>query len=270
MKKKYITGDVLKEYGFTIVIVKSYSSCQDDLNLEAMNFVQAFMDWLDQQNDSKDFPDFGKNARSKRWRISRTCPICRGEPGRDNGKIHDTGKSYLQRKEKENMKLEREALAHFLDTSWGSDPAKAAWEILGEDIDDMSVDLNPDTETKENILGKTKVTDKGYQPSMSADPFYADPASKLYPKIREIAMGRLKGDACKTLMLEVIVEDTEAVKHLAYAREVLVKPQSYGGGTEGVNFPFNVHENGARTKGYVTAESLKTGNPVFEAGEITG
>ena len=103
------------------------------------------------------------------------------------------------------MKLEREALAHFLDTSWGSDPEKAAWEILGEDIDDMSVDLNPDTETKENILGKTKVTDKGYQPSMSADPFYADPASKLYPKIREIAMGRLKGDASKTLMLEVIV-----------------------------------------------------------------
>lgn len=57
------------------------------------------------------------------------------------------------------MKLEREALAHFLDTSWGSDPAKAAWEILGEDIDDMSVDLNPDTETKENILGKETVTE---------------------------------------------------------------------------------------------------------------
>ena len=35
-------------------------------------------------------------------------------------------------------------------------------------------------------------------------------------------MGRLKGDACKTLMLEVIVEDTESVKHLAYAQEVLV------------------------------------------------
>ena len=59
------------------------------------------------------------------------------------------------------MKLEREALAHFLDTSWGSDPVKAAWEILGEDIDDMSVDMNPDTETKQNILGKTKVNDKG-------------------------------------------------------------------------------------------------------------
>lgn len=168
------------------------------------------------------------------------------------------------------MKLEREALAHFLDTSWGSDPTKAVWEILGEDIEDMSMDLNPDTEPKKTILGKNKVTDKGYQPSMSADPFYADPSSKLYTKIREIAMGRLKGDACKTLMLEVIVEDTSDAKHLAYAQEVLVKPQSYGGGTEGVNFPFNIHEDGARTKGYVTAESLKTGNPVFTAGEIAG
>ena len=33
------------------------------------------------------------------------------------------------------------------------------------------------------------MNDKGYQPSISADPFYADPSSKLYPKIREIAMG---------------------------------------------------------------------------------
>lgn len=41
------------------------------------------------------------------------------------------------------MKLEREALAHYLDTSWGKDAAKAVWEILGEDIDDMSVELNP-------------------------------------------------------------------------------------------------------------------------------
>lgn len=60
VKKKYITGDVQKEYGFTIVIVKSYSPFQDDLNLEAMNFAQAFMDWLDQQNEKKVFPDFGE------------------------------------------------------------------------------------------------------------------------------------------------------------------------------------------------------------------
>mgnify|MGYP000570919121 FL=1 len=122
------------------------------------------------------------------------------------------------------MKLEREALAHFLDTSWGKDAAKdaakAVWEIIGEDIDDMSVDLNPDIEKKKNILGKAKVNDKGYEPSISADPFYANPEYKLYPKIRDLALGRKKGDTCKSLMLEVIVEDTTAAKHLAYVQEV--------------------------------------------------
>mgnify|MGYP000002011902 FL=1 len=167
------------------------------------------------------------------------------------------------------MKLAREALAHYLDASWKKDPTKAEWEIIGEDIEDMSVDLNPDVTSKKNILGKTKTSDKGYEPSISADPYYADPSMKIYPHIREIAMDRLKGDACKTVMLEIIVEDTEAAKHLAYAQEVLVKPQSYGGDPEGINFPFNIHEDGDRIKGYVTNESLKSGKPVFAEGEIT-
>ena len=48
-----------------------------------------------------------------------------------------------------------------------------------------------------------------------------------------------------------------------------MKPQSYGGDPEGINFPFNIHEDGDRVKGYVTNESLKTGKPVFTPGEIT-
>ena len=166
------------------------------------------------------------------------------------------------------MKLEREALMHYLDASFKNSPATAEWEVLGDDIEEMSVELNPDTEQKKNILGKTVTSDNGYTPSISADPFYADPTSKLYPKIKEIAFDRLKGSACKTLMLEVIVEDTAAAKHLAYVQEVMVKPQSYGGDTAGVNIPFNITDDGARTKGYVTAESLKSGKPVFAEGEI--
>lgn len=165
-------------------------------------------------------------------------------------------------------KLEREALAHYLDTTWKMKPDTAEWEVLGDDIEEMSVELNPDTEQKKTILGKTRTTDNGYQPSMSADPYYADPTKKIYPQIRDIALDRLKGDACRTLMLEVIVEDTAALKHLAYVQEVMVKPQSYGGDTSGVNIPFDVTDDGERKKGYVTAESLKTGNPVFAEGEI--
>lgn len=51
-------------------------------------------------------------------------------------------------------------------------------------------------------------------------------------------------------------------------QEVIVKPQSYGGGTEGVNIPFQVMENGKRTKGYVAATSLTSGSPTFTEGEI--
>ena len=166
------------------------------------------------------------------------------------------------------MKLNREALAHYLDYSFKRIISSATWEIIGDDIEEMSNELNPDMETLKNILGQTKTQDNGYEPTMDADPFYADPEKKLYPMIRDIALDRKKGDACKTLMLEVVVEDTDATNHLAYVQEVIVKPQSYGGDTAGLNIPFQVSEDGKRTKGYVTATSVKSGNPEFTEGAI--
>ena len=166
------------------------------------------------------------------------------------------------------MKLKREALAHYLDTAWNksvSDASKAMFEILGDDIEDMSVEMNADTSQIKNILGQTKTTDNGFTPSMSADPWYANTESKLYPHMRDIVFEQLTGDERKTLMLEVIVEDTEATTHTAYLREVKVTPTSYGGGTEGVNIPFTVDFDGAWVKGTVTAESVNSGAPVFTA-----
>ena len=166
------------------------------------------------------------------------------------------------------MKLNREALAHYLDYSFKRISSSATWEIIGDDIEEMSTEMNPDRESFKNILGQTKTTDNGPQPTMDADPFYADPDKKLYPKIRDLALSQAKGDACKTLMLEVLIEDTEADNHLAYVQEVSVVVQSYGGDTSGVNFPFQIMYDGARTKGYVTASTLSSGNPTFTAGEI--
>lgn len=165
-------------------------------------------------------------------------------------------------------KLNREALAHYLDTVWNkkvADVDKAVFEILGDDIEEMSVEMNPDTSQMKNILGQTKTTDNGFTPSMSADPWYADTESKLYPHMKDIVMEHISGDGRKTLMLEVIVEDTEATEHTAYVREVKVTPTSYGGGTEGFNIPFTVDFDGAFVKGTVTAESVKAGAPVFTA-----
>ncbi len=166
------------------------------------------------------------------------------------------------------MKLKREALAHYLDSKWNkkvADADKAIFEILGDDIEDMSVEMNPDTTQMKNILGQTKTTDNGFTPSMSADPWYANTDSKLYPHMRDIVMEQISGDERKTLMLEVIVEDTEATENTAYLREVKVTPTSYGGGTEGFNIPFTVDFDGAYVKGTVTAESVQAGAPVFTA-----
>lgn len=165
-------------------------------------------------------------------------------------------------------KLKREALAHYLDTAWNkkvADANKAVFEILGDDIEDMSVEMNADTSQIKNILGQTKTTDNGFTPSMSADPWYADTESKLYPHMRDIVMEQITGDERKTLMLEVIVEDTDADVHTAYLREVKVTPTSYGGGTEGFNIPFTIDFDGAWVKGTVTAASVKDGAPVFTA-----
>lgn len=163
-------------------------------------------------------------------------------------------------------KLNREALAHYLDTKWNkkvADVGTSVFEIIGDDIEDMSVELNAETSQSKNILGQTKTVDNGFSPTMDADPWYANTDSGLYEHLRDIAMERLKGDDCKTLMLEVIIEDAESPTHPAYLREVTVKPTSYGGGTEGFNIPFNVSEDGAWKKGTVTAESVKAGAPVF-------
>lgn len=162
------------------------------------------------------------------------------------------------------MKLERKSLAHYLDSTFGGE-GTPKWFLLGVDLEELSVELNPDVETVKNILGQTSVRDKGYEPSTTVDPYYANPEDEIYEPIRDIALERKTGDACRTKILEVIIEDTEAAQHLAFQEDVVVKPTSYGGGTEGVAIPFDVHFAGNRTKGTVKiADGVATFTPAVE------
>lgn len=151
--------------------------------------------------------------------------------------------------------LKRSALIHYLDstftirseaTSW-----KPEWFKIGQHIDDMSVELNPDTETIKNIWDENNMKDNGYEPSFSADPYYANPADSIYPNIKNITMNRLTGDDCKTSVMEVII-DSEEGPWDAWVEDVYVKPKTYGGPQGGVNIPYEVTFAGNRTKGTVT------------------
>jgi hypothetical protein len=76
-------------------------------------------------------------------------------------------------------------------------------------------------------------------------------------------MNRKKGDACKTKILEVLVDKTTGA-YDAWTEDVIVKPQSYGGPQGGVNIPFNIQFDGNRVKGGVTFDST-THAPTFTA-----
>lgn len=73
-RKKYIRIGAEKEYGFAIIITKEYSTNEDDLNLEAMNFAQAFMDWVDKQDKIKNYPAFPDNCHIKKMEVLQNMP----------------------------------------------------------------------------------------------------------------------------------------------------------------------------------------------------
>ena len=164
------------------------------------------------------------------------------------------------------MKLTRGAYRTFLDATFGGTGTPSWWRI-GKDMDEMSVELNPDVSSTKNIWDETSVQDNGYEPSIDADPYYANPEDAIYPKLLDIAMNRLKGDSCKTKILEVVVEDTEATSHKAWTEDVVVKVSSYGGDTAGFGMPFSVTFDGNRVEGTVT---ITDGKPVFTAGTASG
>lgn len=152
--------------------------------------------------------------------------------------------------EKSVGKLKRSALAHYLDSTFGGETP--AWFIIGKDVEDMSIELNPNVETATNILDETSVNDNGYEPSTDVDTYYANPQDgEFYEKLKNIAMNRLTGEECRTTILEVLIDKTSA-PYDAWTEEVIVKPQSYGGATGGVRIPYSITFCGNRKKGTVT------------------
>ena len=156
-------------------------------------------------------------------------------------------------------KLKRSAMLTYIDASFGGQTP--LWFLIGKNIQDMSVELNPDTQVVKNILDETVTEDNGYEPSVSADTYYANTGDAIYDKIKDIAMNRKTGDDCKTKILEVLI-DTDGSSHSAWQEDCIVKPQSYGGAQGAVNIPFNVYFDGNRVTG---TASLSNRVPTFTA-----
>lgn len=151
------------------------------------------------------------------------------------------------------MKAARKYLIHCLDAAFDMTYAETDYVLLGKDLEEFTVELNPDIETKKNILGENAVKHNGYDASSSADPIYYDYDDKLTGKLMEIAMLRKDGDACKSSYVEVLLkpgEDGAAPEVVRAIREdVYVVPNSYGGDTSGVQIPIEIKYAGNRVEG---------------------
>lgn len=69
LQKPYIDGSVLKQYNFTIIDYKSiaYNAIvklegYEDENISDLLETQAIIDWITEQDDNHNFPDFGKDC----------------------------------------------------------------------------------------------------------------------------------------------------------------------------------------------------------------
>lgn len=157
-------------------------------------------------------------------------------------------------------KIERKYLAHYIDEKF--DSKAPSYTRLGKDLEEYSIEMNPDSETTKNILGETSIIVKGYEPSGNVDTYYAYEGDALFTHLSGIVNDRSTGSALETTVIDVLVNASGEVIW-AYKEDAIIIPQSMGGDTGGVQIPFEIHYNGNRTKGTFDL-STKTFTPTKE------
>lgn len=81
--KWYIDGSAEKQYVFAIAVYKTVSDVPNtEENLEGLCGVQDFMDWIDEQNKNKAFPDFGERCTVESIKNLQDMPDIAGQDER--------------------------------------------------------------------------------------------------------------------------------------------------------------------------------------------
>lgn len=59
----YIDGTAPRRYSFSINLILQWSDGYDDVNMESMKYASRLLDWVNDQFDEGNIPDFGENAQ---------------------------------------------------------------------------------------------------------------------------------------------------------------------------------------------------------------
>lgn len=68
LNQKFIDGSVMKQYTFSLVITKTITDlaiAKDEIvgeNIDDLADIQTFMDWINEQGENRNYPDFGSDC----------------------------------------------------------------------------------------------------------------------------------------------------------------------------------------------------------------
>lgn len=145
--------------------------------------------------------------------------------------------------------IERKLMAHFINTNFGGED-EASYFRIGKDLTEFSVNLNPQTEQSEDILGNSTFKHSGYQAQSDVGTYYATVGDPLFETLQEIADTRATGDQCKTDVVEVHLWESKGDKtYVAWQQPAYCIPTQYGGDTSGYQIPFQINYVEDRVKG---------------------
>lgn len=153
--------------------------------------------------------------------------------------------------EEYGKKYARKLMAHYINTA-ARDASAATYERLGKDLDELNVDMNYESDEKENILGEVSVDIYGAKPTMEIDPYYAREGSALAERIQSIIDNRLELDDLKTDVVDVHLWKKSGDSGTAYEavkESAVIEVKSAGGDTTGYQTPFTLHRLGDPVKG---------------------
>ena len=148
-------------------------------------------------------------------------------------------------------RVARKYMAHYIDSAFATSGGTPSYYRIGKELEEYTVDMNPDTEVVKNILGDSTFRHNGYEPSADSDPYYANTEDPLFPKLQSFIDELVTDDRMKTTAIEVHLwdEGLTSGSYVAYKQECYVVPTSYGGDTSGYQIPFSVNYVGSKTKG---------------------
>lgn len=160
-----------------------------------------------------------------------------------------TGNGYIKRKE----------FMVFADVAATSGTAE--WELIGDKVEEMSLEMNPNVETVTDITGNTSTTLDKYEVQTSVSPMRAKKESKLFAILYDIVKEeKTLSDVERTFLCVNVFDVTgegETATYAAWTQKGVVAVQSYGGSTAGLDIPFNIHWSGEKKHG-TFAPSTKT------------